>query len=56
MKVRYIEHNRVMLDHGSFNIISLHVLDAVGVLRENIIRHPMKVLGFGGACSYTMDL
>lgn len=46
-----------MLDQGSsFNIISLFVLDALGVPRENMIRQPTEVLGFGGGRAHTYAL
>lgn len=54
-KVRDVKLKRAMLDHGSsLNIISLPILDAMGVPRENITRQPIEVSGFGGNCTYTI--
>lgn len=44
-----------MLDCGSsLNIISLFVLDLVGVPWENITRRPIEVTGFGGDRTHTL--
>lgn len=44
-----------MLDQGSsLTIISLFVLDAIRVIRENITRQPIEISGFGGGRTYMM--
>lgn len=54
-EVRDVELKGAMLDQGSsLNIISLPVLDAMGVPQENITRQPIAVSGFRGGCTYTM--
>lgn len=54
-KVKELELKRAMLNQElSLNIISLPVLDAVGVRRDDMTGHPMEVSGFGGNCIYTL--
>lgn len=53
-KVRDVELKRVLLDASSLNIISLDVLDDLGIPREKIQKHPFEVSSFNGSWSYTV--
>lgn len=53
--MKVVELKRAMLDLGSWlNIISLSVLDAVGVSQDRITRQPIEVSSFRDNCTYTM--
>lgn len=53
--VRDVELKRVLLDAGSsLNIISLDVLEDIGLPRERIQKQPFEVSSFNGSRTYTI--
>lgn len=56
-KIRDVELKRAMIGQGSsLNIISVHALDAMRVLGENITRQLIEISGFGSSYTYNLGL
>lgn len=54
-RVRDTEMRRVLIDAGSsLNIISLDILDDIGIPREKIQKQPFEVSSFNGSRTYTV--
>lgn len=54
-RVSHVKLKRSTLDQGSsLNVISQSVLDLIEETRDNIMRHPIEMSGFGGDNTHTL--